>query len=572
MGDYSPNRKRSTPAAAASTESLKQDIQPDPIPVISPVPGPVFNTSPLSFPVVSDPVSEPPSSLNAIDDVEAEKGDGDLEVDRPGSSSNGRRPAVEEDEDSRSEDRSDLGVENPEKGAPRLTAAEKGKGKVVELPEEVNDLINDLPLEPVDESSFIEMPLKDTADEGRNKDQAEGESTLNSGLGDEVVAVEEEDKTHKDTPAAPGTASIVIATEPGEEEDEDEDKEEEKDEEGEVGQRPSKGIERPVSRRGTPKTFTIVRLIEHTNKNGDAAVRPAIRVGDRAPWFRVDYGDFLLDLSTPRSENAQVRNYQGQERYIPRRMLQPIYQPWDIPTRIRIRDDGVPLPLAFLLDGKVAVGSKGNVSFETGEAVMVMGKLDGTVKQEVLVTDYERHAGSFEISDLDQSSVGAPWGLLVHAEDLKAAWTKASAPKLQKVPKKRERSEEDDEQEEEEEEEDDGGQGPIEKPDTGKGKKGQKANKNDAADREGTSNKPLTKKARRTKKVKVFEETEDIEDPGAGPSGVEVPETEEGSKQTALGRAARKKKRDAKKKITAKKNTGRKDDGEPDLKTMLAQL
>ncbi|KAI9050356.1 hypothetical protein LZ554_005522 [Drepanopeziza brunnea f. sp. 'monogermtubi'] len=566
MSDYSPKRKRSTLAAAAPTESLEQDIQPDPIPVISSVPGPVFNTSPLSF-----PVSEPPCSLNAIDDIEEEKRYGDLEVDGPGSSSNSRRPATEEVEDGRSEERNGLGVENLENGALRLTAAEKGKGKVVELPEEVNDLSNNLPLEAVDESSFIEMPLKDTADEGRNKDQAEGESTLNSGPGDEVVAVEEEDKTHQDTPAAPGTAPIVIATEPGEEEDEDGDKEEEKDdEEGEVGQQPSKGIERPVSRRGTPKTFTIVRLIEHTNKNGDAAVRPAIRVGDRAPWFRVDYGDFLLDLSTPRSDIAQVRNYLGQERYIPRRMLQPIYQPWDIPARIRIRDDGVPLPLAFLLDEKAAVESKGNVGFEMGEAVMVMGKLDGTVKQEVLVTDYERHAGSFEISQLDQSSAGAPWGLLVHAEDLKAAWTKASAPKLQKVPKKRERSEEDDE--DEDEEEDDGGQGPVKKPDTGKGKKREKANKSDADDGEGTSNKPLTKKARKTKKAKVVEETEDIEDPGAGPSGVEVPETEAVGKQTALDRAGRKKKRDANKKITAKKNTGRKDGGEPDLKMMLAQL
>jgi len=36
----------------------------------------------------------------------------------------------------------------------------------------------------------------------------------------------------------------------------------------------------------------------------------------------------MLDLSAPEVDPAQVRNYEGKERYIPRLLLQPLTLPW----------------------------------------------------------------------------------------------------------------------------------------------------------------------------------------------------------------------------------------------------
>ncbi|KAH7333418.1 hypothetical protein BKA65DRAFT_44490 [Rhexocercosporidium sp. MPI-PUGE-AT-0058] len=139
-------------------------------------------------------------------------------------------------------------------------------------------------------------------------------------------------------------------------------------------EQPTTGIERAVQKRGSPRAFVIVRLIENTDKTGNN-IKSAIRLGKH--YFDADFGDFLLDISGPRTDTAQVRNYAGQERYIPRRMLQNIYQPWDIPAKTKVMDDGVPLPLMFLKEDMTPEEAGGSVAFENEEPVMVMDELDG---------------------------------------------------------------------------------------------------------------------------------------------------------------------------------------------------
>ncbi|KAE8450814.1 hypothetical protein EG329_005727 [Mollisiaceae sp. DMI_Dod_QoI] len=130
------------------------------------------------------------------------------------------------------------------------------------------------------------------------------------------------------------------------EESEDDDEAEEKDDEDDDNQededRPTQSIERQPTTEGLKdkrNSFNIARLIEYTDKSGAKAKCP-IRMNPR--YFYSAYGDFLLVLSWVKTvDRVQVRNYWGQERYVPRRMLQDIYLPWGIPTRIRMDEDGV---------------------------------------------------------------------------------------------------------------------------------------------------------------------------------------------------------------------------------------
>ena len=194
-------------------------------------------------------------------------------------------------------------------------------------------------------------------------------------------------------------------------------------------EQPITGIERPVKKPGNPKTFTIVRLIENTDKRGNN-IKCAIRL--RKHYFDTDFGDFLLDMSGPRTETAQVRNYAGQERYIPRRMLQSVYQPWDIPSKTKLTYCGVPLPLAFLNRDMTAEEAAGNVGFEEEEPVMIMDLLHGSDDQEVQVTDWERKAGKLSLKYLNRQ-YERPWGILIDRDTLLTAWSKAAAPKLPKM-------------------------------------------------------------------------------------------------------------------------------------------
>jgi hypothetical protein len=103
------------------------------------------------------------------------------------------------------------------------------------------------------------------------------------------------------------------------------------------------------------------------------------------------YGDFLLELSNTKIvDRVQVRNYWGQERFVPRRMLQDIYLPWGFPTKIPMADDGVGLPLAFLQE-PVPARFGGGVDFDDDEAVMVKRESDPTI-----IVDYERRAGELQ--------------------------------------------------------------------------------------------------------------------------------------------------------------------------------
>ncbi|KAH6716284.1 hypothetical protein BKA61DRAFT_341109 [Leptodontidium sp. MPI-SDFR-AT-0119] len=284
------------------------------------------------------------------------------------------------------------------------------------------------------------------------------------------------------------------------------------------GEQPTTGIERAVQKRGNPKAFVIVRLIENTDKTGNS-IESSIRL--RKHYFDVDFGDFLLDLSGARTDNAQVRNYAGQERYIPRRMLQNVYQPWDIPAKTKITDDGVPIPLAFVRQDMAAEDVGGTVDFETEEPVMIMDKLDGSDDQQVTVTDWERKAGSLNLKQLDRN-FDVPWGILIDEDALRAAWGKKAAPKLPKEKGiKRKRDDDYDGEDEDDQTDDSAGGGPIEK-----------------TAMEKAVGKKATKKQRKEKKQKFMDDEEPIEDEVTGPSESTIAEEAAGN-DTAAKRPAK---------------------------------
>jgi hypothetical protein len=89
-------------------------------------------------------------------------------------------------------------------------------------------------------------------------------------------------------------------------------------------------------------------------------------------YFWVEYGDFLLDLLNANSMTttrgwSRVQNYEGQERYIPNRMLQRIEFPWGINEDITKSATGVGLPLRFFSQDTTGTGG---CPFVAGGAVM----------------------------------------------------------------------------------------------------------------------------------------------------------------------------------------------------------
>ncbi|KAG4434764.1 hypothetical protein IFR05_009755 [Cadophora sp. M221] len=322
-------------------------------------------------------------------------------------------------------------------------------------------------------------------------------------------------------PIAPPIASAPVPSTPAQPVPEaDVDEESEYDSE-----QPRTGIERAVQKRGTPKTFAIVRLIENTDKTGNS-IESSVRL--RKHYFDVDFGDFLLDLSGPRTENAQVRNYAGQERYIPRRMLQNVYQPWDIPAKTKITDDGVPIPLAFVKQDISAQNGGGTVAFESEEPVMIMDELDGSDDQQVIVTDWERKAGSLNLEQLDQN-YDVPWGVLIDKDALKAAWGKKAAPKLPKEKGTKRKGENDyggEDGDEADQSDDSAGEGLTEKTATKK-----------------ATGKKETKKQKKQKKHKFMDDEEPIEDEVVGPSEPEIAKEAAGN-DSATKRPAKRQKLD----------------------------
>lgn len=183
--------------------------------------------------------------------------------------------------------------------------------------------------------------------------------------------------------------------------------------------RPETGLEslpEPVD--ATKLPFKIVRLIRNTTKTG---IEANSSIDMDALWFSVNYGDFLLDLTPPdKRQIAHVRNYQGEERFVPRRMLQPTYIPWGIPEGVpQVAGNGSPSPLR-IVQMNIFPEHSGGVPFFRGEYVMVLetGEL----------VDFERRRGN-EVSvesgrravqklTLDEV-VDEPWGILVDESKLK---------------------------------------------------------------------------------------------------------------------------------------------------------
>lgn len=100
-------------------------------------------------------------------------------------------------------------------------------------------------------------------------------------------------------------------------------------------------------------------------------------------------------------------------------MLQNMYQPWDIPAKTKVTEVGVPLPLAVVIEDTTVEQAGGAVAFQEEEPVMMMDELDGSEDQQVLVTDWERKAGSFELDHLERR-FEVPWGILADEDALKA--------------------------------------------------------------------------------------------------------------------------------------------------------
>ncbi|KAF8854537.1 hypothetical protein BDZ45DRAFT_747448 [Acephala macrosclerotiorum] len=192
--------------------------------------------------------------------------------------------------------------------------------------------------------------------------------------------------------------------------------------------RPKVGIEIDPPGAGIGRkanSFNIKRLIPYTDKAGNDTRCPII-LG--APYFMSAYGDFLLELGATKTvDRVQVRNYWGQERFVPRRMLQDIYLPWGFPTKILMDD----------------------VDFDDDEAVMIKREANPTI-----IVDYERRAGELqrrapkiktlvvkdsEGEDEEEEELlirphEYPWGIRVN-EDWLNGWLRDKAPKSAKETK-----------------------------------------------------------------------------------------------------------------------------------------
>jgi hypothetical protein len=225
---------------------------------------------------------------------------------------------------------------------------------------------------------------------GRAKDAEEPEQEP-EGEGDSIASDEDDENEGEDFEGSEedygsdlGLLDFVIA---------DSDVEEEEEEEEVVENnidRPDSGIEMEPDEDPKNGGFNIVRLIQYTNKGGADDVCP-INMG--AEYFTVQYGDFLLDLSNfTIIDWVHVRNYYGEERFIPRRMLQSIRLPWGLPTNIKLDDNGVGLPVAFV--GEVIPAAFGGIDFDEDEVVMVKVPGDPTT-----VIDFERRVGEIKMRE-----------------------------------------------------------------------------------------------------------------------------------------------------------------------------
>lgn len=137
--------------------------------------------------------------------------------------------------------------------------------------------------------------------------------------------------------------------------------------------------------------------IQFTDKAGNVVPDDETPININASYFWVTYGDFVLELpnSTWRTTTrgwARVRNYEGQERYVPKRMLQRIEFPWGIAQDIETIPDGVPLPLRFFRQDTTGTGG---CPFVAEEAVMEVTPDAGTEDDAiVLVVDHDMNYDS----------------------------------------------------------------------------------------------------------------------------------------------------------------------------------
>lgn len=173
----------------------------------------------------------------------------------------------------------------------------------------------------------------------------------------------------------------------------------------------------PLRRRvNAPQGFRIARVIQNSDKAGTLIDAPGhIFLDPNDPdddgSFVIALGDFVLVLSGPYVLNVKVRNYQGQEGRIPRRMLQDCYNPWHIPRNIRLvrQQDGVEFPLHFVQNA-LSLADGDGTAFEDGEAIMLVRNSPNQTMSEVY--DFERKPGTIADDNLAMTHP-VPWNIYV---------------------------------------------------------------------------------------------------------------------------------------------------------------
>lgn len=182
-----------------------------------------------------------------------------------------------------------------------------------------------------------------------------------------------------------------------------------------------------ADRAGRCRGFHIARIIPYSSKTGGDENPPyGPDDNDVDAEFQYRIGDFVLVLSPESTLRVTVRNYEGYETQLPRRMLQTLYRPWFLPAKIRLDDTGVPFPLKFVKDSK-SIAEGDGTRFYKREAVMVMRESSGN-KRFNEVVDFERKAGSVRKTSL-RTLYDVPWGLRVDRDELAERWELMGAPK-----------------------------------------------------------------------------------------------------------------------------------------------
>jgi hypothetical protein len=171
-----------------------------------------------------------------------------------------------------------------------------------------------------------------------------------------------------------------------------------------------------------PDEFRIARLIRYMDAS--RGILPAIgdwpfefRVGD--PDFRTNYGCFLLYVTyIPGQTEQRMRNYTGQEGYVPTRMLQYIDMPWGLPLTLELDEDGDPSKINRLDNILSYVEPDGN-SFESNTVVHLYETAAGGEQHFV---DFEGYLGEVEIENVTPvDERNRPWDVLVDADSFIAA-------------------------------------------------------------------------------------------------------------------------------------------------------